>query len=250
MRRWGYALLAQGLAWLLAMMILESADQELHATFIEAFLAAVFAMLLSMLFKEPFWRTPMQGGFCLLVWVGLHFESIPHFLWLIALLMASLLFGGGITGRRAPLYLTQQKAFEGILSCIPENCEGKCLDVGAGIGSFILNIAPLRPKLIFEGIERAPLTCLLGNMRCKLHHAGAIQWGDLWKTSLQNYQVVYAFLSPEAMESLWIKARNEMPSGSLLIVNAFAIPNVKADQVIRYGNSPSDQILCYRLPGR
>jgi hypothetical protein len=250
MRRWGFALIAQGLGWLLAIGILESVDLNLHAGFIEAFLAAVFAMLFSMLFKEPFWRTPMQGGFSVLIGLGLHFESIPNYLWLIALCIASLLFGGGITGRRAPLYLTQQKAFEGILSCIPEHCEGKCLDVGAGIGSFILRMAPLRPKLVFEGIERAPLTCLLGNMRCRLQGSGTIKWGDLWKISLQQYQVVYAFLSPEAMETLWLKAKREMPSGSLLIVNAFAIPNVKADQVLRYGNSPSDQILCYRLPGR
>jgi hypothetical protein len=250
MKRWGYALLAQGLGWLFSIFILESADLSLHASLVEACLAGTFSALFSLLFKEPLWRMPMQTGFSVLLGLGMYFQSIPSYLWLIALFVASLLFGGGVTGRRAPLYLTQQRAFKAILSCIPENLEGKCLDVGAGIGSFMIHIAPLRSQLNFEGIERAPLTCLMGNILCKWKQSGIIRWGDLWKTSLHDYQVVYAFLSPEAMEALWLKAKKEMPPGSLLIVNAFAIPKVKPDKMIRYGHSASDQILCYRLPER
>jgi len=248
MKRWGLAVLAQGLGWVISALILESADTALHATLIEGFLAGIFAALLSLLFKEPRWRAPMHIVFGVSIWLGLHFDTVPHFVWLIALCVAGLLFGGGVTGRRAPLYLTQHKAFEAILSCIPEALSGKCLDVGAGIGSVMVRIAPLRPNLQCEGIERAPLTCLLGNIRCQWTRTGYIRWGDLWKISLKEYQVVYAFLSPEAMEPLWLKAKTEMPGGALLIVNAFEIPQVKADQVVRYGKGPSDQILCYRIP--
>jgi hypothetical protein len=248
MKRWGLALFAQGLAWIISILILESADPSLHVSVIEALLAGIFAALFSALFKEPIWRMPMQLGFSILVGLGLHIQTLPNYVWLIALSIASLLFGGGITGKRAPLYLTQQRAFEAILSCIPEHLEGKCLDVGAGIGSFMLSVAPHRPQMLFEGVERAPLTCVVGNLRCKWFRAGSIKWGDLWKISLHDYQVVYAFLSPEAMEALWLKAKKEMQPGALLIVNAFEIPKIKADRVIRYGQGMSDQILCYRLP--
>lgn len=250
MKRWGYAVLAQALAWLCASFILESVEPQWYGSIAEALLAGVFSALLSILFKEPQWRAPMQTSFSLLVWLGLHGQSIPSYVWLFALILTGLLFGGGITGKRAPLYLTQQRAFEAILSCIPDQLEGKCLDVGAGIGSFMLRIAPQRTSLIFEGIERAPLTCLVGALRCRIHGCGRIRWGDLWKSSLHEYQVVYAFLSPEAMDALWKKARKEMPPGSLLIVNAFAIQGVKPDTIMRYGEGESDQILCYRLPPR
>jgi len=250
MKRWGFALLAQLLAWLISILILETADPSLHASLIEAVLAGTFAALFSVLFKEPSWRMPMQFSFSVLLGLGLNMQALPSYVWFLALCISSLMFGGGITGKRAPLYLTQQKAFDAILSCIPEDLEGHCCDVGAGIGSFLVRVAPLRPRLKLAGIERAPLTCWVGKVRCQWHRAGNIHWGDLWKTSLKDYQVVYAFLSPEAMEALWLKAKQEMPPGALLIVNAFEIPKVKAHQVIRYGKSPSDQILCYRLPGR
>lgn len=249
MKRWGFAAMAQAGGWLISILLLESMNASLHASLIEAVLAGFFASVFSVMFKEPVWRSPMQGGFSILVWLGLHFGTLPSYIWLIALCIASLLFGGGITGKRAPLYLTQQRAFEAILSCIPKNLEGSCLDVGAGIGSFMLRVAPHRPLLRFEGIERAPLTFFVGYLRCHWHRSGTMHWGDLWKTSLKEYQLVYAFLSPEAMEALWLKAKKEMPPGSLLIVNAFEIPHVKFEQRIRYGNSPSDQILSYRLPG-
>jgi hypothetical protein len=190
----------------------------------------------------------MHATFCLAVGLASLLQA-PAWLWAAALALSLLVFGGGLTGQRAPLYLTQDRALAAILDCLPENLEGACLDIGAGLGSFILRIAPLRPQLKFEGIERSPLVCLIADVRCCMAGAGRVRFGDLWRSSLGDYQVVYAFLSPEAMEDLWHKACAEMPAGSWLVVNAFPVPQVVASRTARYGEGPSDCVYGYRLPG-
>ncbi len=242
-------MLAQGLAWLLAMTLLGVPGPDWREMLPVALLAAALAALASRLLGEPRWRTPMQAVFALAAGLGSR-SDFPAWAWGAALILSLLVFGGGLTGRRAPLYLTQPRALDALLACLPEGVAGSCLDVGAGLGSFLLRMAPLRPGLRFEGIERSPLVCVLGDLRCRLAGVGRVRFGDLWQSSLADYQVVYAFLSPEAMEGLWSKACAEMAEGSLLLVNAFPIPGVEAEHTARYGEGASDCVYCYRLPGR
>ena len=248
MRRWAPAMLAQGLGWILASFILQQLAPDWRGSFPEAALAGGWAAVFSQRLHEPGWRSPMQFGFSLALWLGLH-SILPGWVWAAAFALSLLLFGGGLTGRRAPLFLTQARALDALLACLPEDLDGSCLDVGAGLGSFQRQVAPLRPRLHFRGIERAPLTCLVGHLCCRLSDCGTIALGDLWQTDLAPHAVVYAFLSPEAMPALWQKARREMQPGSLLLVNAFAVPDVMPDQAERYGDADSDVVYAYRLPG-
>lgn len=249
MRRWSPALAAQLSGWLCALVLLGAPGPGLAGVLPQAVLAALAASLASLLLREPRWRAPMQAGFALAAGLGSQ-AAVPAWLWALALLACLLVFGGGLTGRRAPLYLTQPRALQALLECLPEDLDGACLDAGAGIGSFILRVAPLRPRLHFSGIERSPLVCLLGDLRCRLNRRGRVRFGDLWRTPLGDYRVVYAFLSPEAMEGLWNKACKEMEAGSLLLVNAFPVPGVDPSLARRYGDGRSDCVYGYRLPGR
>ena len=250
MRRWWPALCAQALGWLIARLLLEPLGTAVPwPVTANALVAGLWAALLSLLLREPKWRAPMHLAFCLAVGLAQQL-SLPPLVWAGALAVSLLVFGGGLTGRRAPLYLTQERALAAILDCVPEDSSGACLDVGAGVGSFILRIAPLRPGLAFAGIERSPLVCLLADLRCRWAGLGRVRFGDLWQSSLAGYQVVYAFLSPEAMEGLWQKACVEMEAGTLLVVNAFPIPGVQASRSSRYGEGASEVVYAYRLPER
>lgn len=247
MKRWGRALLAQGVAWLFARWLLIQLSPAGVGSLAEAMLAGLLAAAFSQALREPPWRMPMQAGFSVAVWAGQQ-AFLPAWAWSVALGLSLLVFGGGLTGRRAPLYLTQARALEAILACLPENAQGRCVDVGAGLGSFILRLAPLRHALQFHGIERAPLVCLLADLRCRVHRAGRVHFGDLWAFDLSQTQVVYAFLSPEAMEGLWRKVCTEMAPGSLLVVNAFPVPGVQAEFSARYGDGSSECVYRYRVP--
>ena len=73
------------------------------------------------------------------------------------------------------------------------------------------------------------------------------RWGSLWKTSLTDMDVVYAFLSPVPMAELWEKARAEMRPGSLFVSNSFAVPDVVPSEVIAVDDARQTQLYCYRL---
>ena len=70
LKRWGRALLAQGLAWLLAIWLLSTLSPGARGSLAEALLAAMMAAALSLALREPRWRAPMQAAFSLAVWVG------------------------------------------------------------------------------------------------------------------------------------------------------------------------------------
>ncbi len=248
MRRWWPALLAQGMGWVFAVFILRELAPDWSGSVAEAALAGGWAAIFSTRLREPAWRSPMQFGFSLALYAGQH-SMVPSLLWAAAFAVSLLLFGGGLTGRRAPLYLTQARALDALLACIPEELDGLCIDVGAGLGSFMLQVAPLRPRLRFAGVERAPLTALLGDWRCRLQDCGRVRLGDLWHCDLSAATVVYAFLSPEAMEALWQKASAEMAAGTWLVVNAFAVPGQVPTRTERYGDGETDVVFSYRLSG-
>jgi SAM-dependent methyltransferase len=102
------------------------------------------------------------------------------------------------------------------------------LDLGAGIGSVLHPLARERPDGHFTGVENAPATWLIGRLRTAGLANCDWRWGDIWRTDLAAYNVVYAFLSPAPMAALWEKVRQEMRPGSLFISNSFAVPDVAA----------------------
>lgn len=121
------------------------------------------------------------------------------------------------------------------------------LDLGAGIGSTLRPLAEARPDAHFCGIENAPATWLIGRLRTAGLSNCNWQWGDIWKTKLNDYDVVYAFLSPAPMPALWEKARQEMRPGSLFISNSFAVPEVTANTVIEVDDARQTRLYCYAL---
>jgi hypothetical protein len=73
--------------------------------------------------------------------------------------------------------------------------------------------------------------------------------GDFWQSSLADFDVVYAFLSPVPMPALWAKALREMRPGSYLISNSFEILRAKAETVIKVRDRRDTRLYCYRIPG-
>ena len=74
-----------------------------------------------------------------------------------------------------------------------------------------------------------------------------IRFGNLFKTDLAPFDVVYAFLSPEPMPALWAKAKAEMRAGALLISNSFAVPGVTPDTVKEVGDLRGTKVFVYGL---
>ena len=71
--------------------------------------------------------------------------------------------------------------------------------------------------------------------------------GSLWDVPLAEYDVAYAFLSPEPMRRLWLKVKREMRPGAWFISNSFRVPDVEATAEIDVDDARKTRLYCYRL---
>ena len=171
-------------------------------------------------------------------WLPIHALFVPGLIWMLGFAMSPLYplaaflvllaMYGGVFRTRVPLFLSSRAAVKAVAGLLPVRQDFVFLDLGCGMGGVLRGLARQRPEGHYCGIEAAPVPFLLSWLRAAFgSNAGSIRWGDFHDLDLAHYDVVYAYLSPAAMDDLWCKARREMCPGSLLISNGFAIPGVR-----------------------
>lgn len=190
-------------------------------------------------------------------WVGMNF-----FLWPSAILYhlsglpsAALLLVSIVIGliyfptfwTKVPFYPTSSIMYQQVLAQLPSKQGIKFLDIGSGYGSLLFYLAQKRPDATFDGVEIAPVPVLVSRIRQLLHRSAvATKWTNFWSLSLSEYDVVYAFLAPDPMPALWDKARAEMKSGSVLLVNSFPVPH-KEDLKIEVQDERNCVLYLYKM---
>jgi trans-aconitate methyltransferase len=97
------------------------------------------------------------------------------------------------------------------------------VDLGCGDGALLRHLARARPDCTFVGLEQAPLLWGWAWLAARGIPNLIIVRGDFWRHSLQDYALVYAFLSPAAMARLWQKACAEMSLGAVLVSHRFPV---------------------------
>ena len=195
--------------------------------------------------RLPWWWRIMHGLFMPLAWAVSQLAIDPGW-FLLAFMVLLLVYRGAVT-EQVPLYLTNRETVDHLATLIADHPGVRFLDIGAGIGSTLLPLAAARPDGRFTGVENAPLTWLLGRLRSLGKGNVDWRWGDLWRTDLGDFDVVYAFLSPAPMAALWEKARGEMKPGSLLVSNSFPVPEQEPTQIVTVPCSPPRTLHCYRF---
>lgn len=181
--------------------------------------------LISYSMRMPAWWIPIHLAFIPLAITTLALNISST--WFLVLFLCLLLIYGKTYKTQVPLYLSSKRANHALEALLPEQGQFSFVDLGSGCGGLVKNLANTRRNGIFHGIESAPLPFLISKLRslfcastCKVF------WGDFWEYDFSKYDVVYAYLSPVPMESLWHKAVKEMRPGSLLISNTFIIPGI------------------------
>ena len=122
--------------------------------------------------------------------------------------------------------------------------------MGLGIGGILLYLATRRPDAQLTGIESAPLPFLVSWLRARLSKCPnlALQYGDFWKLDFSDYDVVYAFLSPEPMPALYEKVRREMKPGTRFVSNSFTVPGVPADDTVIVSDRRRTKLYIWNIP--
>ena len=103
----------------------------------------------------------------------------------------------------------------------------------ADVGGLVLDLARRSPAIEATGIELAPLPWLASRLRARLARSRArFIRGDYNGLNFGEFDLVFAYLSPAAMDALWRKAAREMRPGSRLLSYEFNIDDRSPDRIV------------------
>ena len=124
---------------------------------------------------------------------------------------------------QVPYYPSNRRVWEAVAQLLPPDGKARVIDIGSGLGGLVLDLAR-RPGVEAAGIELAPLPWLVSSLRARLSGSRArFMRGDYNSLNFAGYDLVFAYLSPAAMDALWRKAAREMRPGSMLLSYEFVI---------------------------
>ena len=190
---------------------------------------ATAAVLTRVLRLAPWWL-PIQFVFPLAL-VALSAVQLPSTIYLIAFLVLLVLYWSTFR-TQVPFYPSTAATWHAVAALLPKGRQLRIIDVGSGFGGLAMYLAKQRPESEIIGIELAPLPWLCSVLRGRLSgSAGQFVRGDYDAVDFGDFDVVFAYLSPAAMPSLWHKANAEMRKGALLLSYEFDIPGVEPDVV-------------------
>ncbi|MFL9923442.1 class I SAM-dependent methyltransferase [Herbaspirillum lusitanum] len=158
---------------------------------------------------------------------------LPPWLFLAVFLFLLVLFWSTFRSQ-VPFYPSGLPVWRAVEELLPKHRVIRFMDIGSGLGGAVLHLARQRPESEFIGIEIAPLPWLVSRLRASLSgNRCSFVRGDYLLLDFADYDVVFAYLSPAAMQTLWSKAKAEMRPGSLLFSYEFEIPGHAPDIVIQ-----------------
>jgi hypothetical protein len=199
---------------------------------VAALLQGAIAALLSYWRRLPAWWLLIQLAFPITLLLAYALQIPPGY-FLAAFIVLLLVYWTPFK-TRVPLYLSGPELWETVGGLLPKDQPTNFLDIGSGLGGLVLHLAKRYPNGNFYGIELAPfpwfVSWLRGRLTCSQAH---FTLGNYNKSDFSQFDLVFAYLSPAAMNSLWEKASVEMRPGSLLLSYEFHILDVKPDIVIQ-----------------
>jgi hypothetical protein len=236
---------ASQLLALLVIMLAAEAMPSLPAA--RLILQGAIASLIGRLLRLPYWWVPINLMLPLAV-VYTAALALPPWLYLLAF-VALLLLQWNSGAERVPLYLSNRPTREALAGLLPEGPGHHLVDIGSALGGTLLYLARRRPDMRFSGIESAPLPYAIAWLRLKWARQPNVRliYGNFWKESLREYDLLYAFLSPIPMQALFDKAKQEMPAGSLFISNSFTVPDTPAGKAVSVSDRRHTRLYCWRL---
>lgn len=209
-------------------------------------LQALLALAASVLLQQPRWWWLIHLSFAPGLWLASRGEWASG--WLLAGFALLALLNWNSLGERVPLYLTGRATEHELQRLLDELPAGfRFVDLGCGLAGTLVRLAQRYPQSSFTGVETAPLVFALAWLRSRGQVNCQVRYRSLWDEPLQDYEVVYCFLSPAPMPRLWAKVRAEMPPGGLLISNSFAIPGVPPQGEIALQDWRDSRLLLWRL---
>jgi len=240
------ALIAQLAGLILAYSLARNGFLPWASPFALALSQGLLAACAARLLNSPKWWLYIH--FCFAPAVALASQAhLPAWLYGALFISFSLIYWSSFR-TQVPLFLSNRVTVHRLAAHLPGTQGLRILDAGSGTGTFVRQLARLRPDWLVCGLESAPAPYWISRWLTRQQPNASLIRGDIWQHSFKDYEVVYAFLSPVPMEDLWRKARKEMRAGTLLISNSFPIPNQKPETLVNVDDRRATQLFFYRIP--
>ena len=204
------------------------------------------AAVLSYLWRQPAWWPPLHLGFLPAILLARQL-NLPAGVYLMAFLLLVLFFWSTFL-TRVPLYLSDRKAWQAVTPLLPDTKSFSFIDLGSGLGDVVFYLEPRYPQGRFFGTEIAPAPWLISCLRAWFRRSRVrFIRRDYATLDLADFDVVFAFLSPAAMPTLWQQAQAQMRSGSLFISLSFAVNTRQPDHVMTLAKGARHTLYAWRM---
>ena len=211
---------------------------------IHFFTQSMLAWMLAQLSKQPVWWRWIHFGFPLAIWLCLQ-ASLPSWLYGLLFLLIFLVYGS-TAHTRVPLYLSNAITCKTVSELIP-SC-GRIADLGSGTGTVLIELAKFRPDCQITGYETAWIPYLISRWRSRNLAQIKIYRRSFWKEDLNQFDVLYTFLSPQPMPMLWQKLQQEKKQPrSILISNSFPVPGATPKKNFRLTDGRKTRLYLYQI---
>ncbi len=241
------ALLAQIASFLMVAFIAVFHSSLALSLFEWSCMQGLLASFISYYLRMPLWWVFINLLFTPIVVITLSFNISPF--WFLLFFVCLVSIYGKTYKTQVPLYLSSKNVTTILETLLPKQRQFSFVDLGSGCGGLLNDLADSHKNGQFYGIESAPLPFLISRIRSVFQVSNCkIFWGDFWQHDFSKYDVVYAYLSPIPMESLWQKASKEMRSGSLLISNTFIIPGITPYKSIHLRDFSKSTLYLWKIP--
>ncbi|MBR7783066.1 class I SAM-dependent methyltransferase [Undibacterium luofuense] len=191
---------------------------------VQAALSAAVARLLRL---ERWWV--LMSFFAPFLFLASLFVITDHWYYLLIFILSFTIYGA--TFRSRVPYFPSPDNITDLLTPVLPIASFKFLDVGSGFGKVLFPLASKMPSAYFRGIELAWMPFFISALFAKIgkHRNVEFVLGDFQHISFTEFDVVYTYLSPVVMQSVWAKALAEMRHGTLFISYEFNVDGRKAD---------------------
>ena len=195
-----------------------------------ALLQGIFAALLTRWRRLARWWLTIQLLFPLAI-LGANTLSVPPWVFLATFIVLLAVFWSTFR-TQVPYWASGQRVWNAVADLLPAR-PVRVIDIGSGLGGFVLHLARRRPDSLISGIELAPLPWFGSWLRARsIASRARFIRGDYERLDFAQFDVVFCYLSPAAMPALYAKCLAEMKTGARLMSYEFVIAQRQPDLVI------------------
>lgn len=132
---------------------------------------------------------------------------------------------------KVPFVPTKNNVVNYILQISNIKKEEKVYDLGCGDGRFLFKAEKITKEKPI-GYENAIIPYLLSQIGKKIHKSSAIiKMENFLKSDLSKANVIFCYLGPEIMQTLYKKIKKECKKGTRIYSQTFKVQNIKPSQI-------------------